>query len=177
MTEQEFMTGCDPAAMLRHFSLTSTVAHHKMPSDRKLRLWVEACREAGKVRFFEYDLEHPEGLTAAVMAYSTGPHDHLSLTTRANLLREIVGNPFRPVPKDEVFPCVYWRRKSGWGPMATALQIAEAAYDEQDWGRLPVLADAMEEAGCAHYEILTHLRGPNTHVRGCWAVDAILGHV
>ena len=40
---------------------------------------------------------------------------------------------------------------------------------------MPILADAMEEAGCDVREILEHLRGSNTHVRGCWALDLILG--
>jgi hypothetical protein len=41
--------------------------------------------------------------------------------------------------------------------------------------RLAVLADALEEAGCADAELLGHLRGPGLHVRGCWAVDSLLG--
>ncbi len=41
--------------------------------------------------------------------------------------------------------------------------------------RLPVLADALEDAGCADAELLGHLRGPGPHVRGCWAVDMIPG--
>jgi hypothetical protein len=41
--------------------------------------------------------------------------------------------------------------------------------------RLAVLADALEEAGCNDAEILTHLRSPGPHVRGCWALDLILG--
>ena len=56
------------------------------------------------------------------------------------------------------------------------------AYDERlmpsgelDLGRLAVLSDALEEAGCTSAEILTHLRSPGPHVRGCWALDLILG--
>jgi hypothetical protein len=41
--------------------------------------------------------------------------------------------------------------------------------------RLPVLADALEEAGCTNADILDHLRGPGPHARGCWAVDLLLG--
>jgi hypothetical protein len=50
-----------------------------------------------------------------------------------------------------------------------------AIYDERAFDRLPVLADALEDAGCADADLLGHLRGPGPHVRGCWAVDLILG--
>jgi len=48
--------------------------------------------------------------------------------------------------------------------------VADAAYD-----RLPILADALEDAGCADAELVRHLRGPEPHVRGCWAVDVLRG--
>jgi hypothetical protein len=61
-------------------------------------------------------------------------------------------------------------------------KLAEAAYEERslpagtlNTQRLAVLADALEEAGCTDQTILDHLRGPGPHVRGCWAVDLILG--
>jgi hypothetical protein len=60
--------------------------------------------------------------------------------------------------------------------------LAQAAYDQRelpaghlDRARLAILADALEEAGCTDQTILGHLRGPGPHVRGCWAVDLILG--
>jgi hypothetical protein len=60
--------------------------------------------------------------------------------------------------------------------------LAQAAYDvrllpsgELDAARLAVLSDALEEAGCTDGALLSHLRGPGPHVRGCWAVDLILG--
>jgi hypothetical protein len=92
------------------------------------------------------------------------------LAAQCALLRDICGNPFRPVP---VSP--------GWQtPQVVAL--AQAAYDQRelpagtlDQACLAVLADALEEAGCTDLTILGHLRGPGPHVRGCWAVDLILG--
>ncbi|MCI0464681.1 MAG: hypothetical protein L0Z62_47765 [Gemmataceae bacterium] len=89
---------------------------------------------------------------------------------QAALLREILGNPFRPVSLD---PC--WRT-----PVITTL--GQAAYEDrclpagtlaQDC--LAVLADALEEAGCTDDAILSRLRGPGPHVRGCWALDLLLG--
>jgi hypothetical protein len=86
------------------------------------------------------------------------------------LINEVHGNPFRPVTLDPA-----WR-----SPAVAAL--ARAAYEERlmpagelDPSRLRVLSDAVAEAGCADPEILGHLRGPGPHIRGCWAVDLLLG--
>jgi len=53
--------------------------------------------------------------------------------------------------------------------------MAQMIYENRSFGILAILADALEEAGCADTDILDHLRGPGPHVRGCWAVDLILG--
>ena len=65
---------------------------------------------------------------------------------------------------------------------AVVVRLAQSAYEERhlpagtlDNGRLAVLADALEEAGCTDADILDHLRGPGPHVRGCWPVDLCLG--
>jgi hypothetical protein len=57
----------------------------------------------------------------------------------------------------------------------TVMKMATAIYSERAWDRLPILADALEEAGCTDVAILEHCRGPGPHVRGCWVVDLILG--
>ncbi len=91
---------------------------------------------------------------------------------QANLIRCVFGNPLRP------------RALNPACRTATALSIARAAYDERilpsghlDGARLAVLSDALEEAGCADADILSHLRSPGPHVRGCWALDLVLGKV
>ena len=88
---------------------------------------------------------------------------------QAALARDRFGDPFCPRPP---------LRASAAGAV---VQLARAAYDERllpeghlDPARLAVLADALEEAG-AQQEVLEHLRGPGPHVRGCHAVDTILG--
>jgi hypothetical protein len=53
--------------------------------------------------------------------------------------------------------------------------LAQAIYDERAFDRLPILADALLDAGCDNEELLAHLRSEGPHVRGCWAVDLILG--
>jgi hypothetical protein len=82
---------------------------------------------------------------------------------QAALLREIVGNPFHLVSVDP-----------SWLTSAVTA-LARGIYEERAFDRLPVLADALEEAGCANADLLSHCRGPRPHVRGCWVVDLILG--
>jgi hypothetical protein len=77
--------------------------------------------------------------------------------------REIFGNPFRSVTADLAW-CT-----------ATVVQLAQCIYTDRAFDRLPILADALEEAGCTDAEILSHCRGPGPHVRGCWVVDLVLG--
>jgi hypothetical protein len=62
-----------------------------------------------------------------------------------------------------------WRSES-------AVALARTAYDTRNFTLLPILADALEEAGCDHTDVLTHCRDPQqVHVRGCWVVDGVLG--
>jgi hypothetical protein len=57
----------------------------------------------------------------------------------------------------------------------TVPKVAQAIYEERAFDRLPVLADALEDAGCADAGLLGHLRGSGPHVRGCCSVDLLLG--
>jgi hypothetical protein len=89
---------------------------------------------------------------------------------RCLLLRDVFGNPFRPVTLDPA-----WRTP-------TVAALATAAYDERilpsghlDANRLAVLADALEDVGCDNADILNHCRQGGEHVRGCWVVDLLLG--
>jgi hypothetical protein len=56
----------------------------------------------------------------------------------------------------------------------TVVKLAQAIYDDRAFDRLPILADALEDAGCNNAEILEHCRGPGPHVRGCWVIDLLL---
>ncbi|HYH67576.1 MAG TPA: hypothetical protein VD866_22960 [Urbifossiella sp.] len=53
--------------------------------------------------------------------------------------------------------------------------LARGMYESRDFGPMPVLADALEDAGCADADVLAHCRGDGPHVRGCWVVDLVLG--
>lgn len=53
--------------------------------------------------------------------------------------------------------------------------IARGCYEDRAFDRLPILADALEDAGCDDHAVLSHCRGSGAHVRGCWVVDLVLG--
>jgi hypothetical protein len=83
--------------------------------------------------------------------------------THLGLLRDIFGNPFRPVS----FPSL-------WGT-DTVLAVTRAMYETRDFSPMPILADALMDAGCDNPDVLDHCRGPGPHARGCWVVDLVLG--
>jgi hypothetical protein len=85
------------------------------------------------------------------------------LAAQCVLLRDIFGNPFRPVRLDSRWPT----------PVVKAL--AQAVYEVRRFQDLPILADALEEAGCDNAAMLSHCREPAEHVRGCWVLDLLLG--
>jgi hypothetical protein len=82
------------------------------------------------------------------------------------LLFDLFGNPFQPW-----FVLTAWLR---WND-GTIPKLAQGIYEERAFDRLPILADALEDAGCDDAELLAHCRGPGPHVRGCWVVDLLLG--
>jgi len=214
VTEEQWLACEDPEALLRHLIV---IYKPGVVSERKLRLWVEACRAQAGIKHLEFDIDQPDGLRDAAFAYSRAESERLSFAARAALLRDFAGNPFRPsvvLPRDigtvlDRGPKNY-RQENGvladW-LTPTVLSLARAAYDERpgracpecggggkagwpgcvckgtgrvkdgalDPVRLMVLADALEEAGCADPELLGHLRSRGPHFRGCWAVDLILG--
>ena len=58
---------------------------------------------------------------------------------------------------------------------STVTSLATAIYQERAFDRLPILADALEDAGCPQHDILSHLRSSGEHVLGCWPLDLVLG--
>jgi len=94
-----------------------------------------------------------------------------------NLFREILGNPFAPRTAVPTWMQASERAAPGWliRVSESARSIAEAIHRDQAYERLPILADALEDEGCTDDELLLHFRVPAAHVRGCWALDLILG--
>ena len=80
-----------------------------------------------------------------------------------SLVRDIFGNPFRPVTIDP-----RWLT-------STVVDLASAIYEERAFDRMPILADALMDAGCDNEEIIAHCRSEGPHVRGCWVVDLLRG--
>jgi hypothetical protein len=106
--------------------------------------------------------------TVEAIQYAAGDPD-VEQTAQAATLRDIFANPFRPVVLNPA-----------WGT-PTVAALATAAYEERilpagtlEPDRLAVLADALEDAGCDNADLLSHLRTPGPHVRGCWVLDLIL---
>jgi hypothetical protein len=93
---------------------------------------------------------------------------HISGENRnqANLIRDIFGNPSHPVAVEPAW--LAWN-------YGTVPAIARRIYEERAFHDLPILADALEDAGCADADLLAHCRGPGPHARGCWALDLLLG--
>jgi hypothetical protein len=140
------------------------------------RVWDAARRRFGLI--FEADRLHSAYMAAAyTCATEVGHADQvighsINLASRSgfptalsNLLRCIAGNPFRPVVCEPP-----WRTSAVVG-------LAEGIYADRAFDRLPILADALEEAGCDSADILAHCRGGGPHARGCWVVDLVLGKV
>jgi hypothetical protein len=155
-------------------------------SDRKIKLFeVACCRRIWKhlddatrqtveawERFAEGMLTRDE-LRAALDKGWFDPGDHAwsaaisgEESAQSELLRDIIGNPFRPVALDPA----WLTRHDG-----LVVSMAQKMYDSRDFSDMPVLADALEEAGCANQDSLNHCRSGGEHIRGCWVVDALLG--
>jgi hypothetical protein len=114
--------------------------------------------------------DKPEGGTRSYKHHSWRPLWDSAREMQANLARDLFGNPFRPV---SIQPA--WLTPQ-------VVSLATVAYEERslpsgelDNARLAILADAVEDAGCTNTDILEHLRSSAGHVRGCWALDLILG--
>jgi hypothetical protein len=86
---------------------------------------------------------------------------------QSHFLRDIFGSPFHPSPP---LPASILAWNGGTVPQIAQVIDAEEAFD-----RLPILADALEDAGCHDTGILVHCRQPGEHVRGCWVVNLLLG--
>jgi hypothetical protein len=104
-------------------------------------------------------------LVACLLASNTfhDPERRSVLSHLSTLLRDIFGNPFRPVAIDPA-----WLT-------STVLALARQMYDSRDFSAMPILADALQDAGCDSADLLDHCRSDGPHVRGCWVVDLVLG--
>jgi hypothetical protein len=203
MTEQDWQTASEPQTMLDFLQKRETTSERKLrlfavACSRRMWDLIEVLgRTAVDVaECFADGLAGPEELRAARLAcqgaggqaawYAAASNPAIAarnaarsvqvgvannaqlgseaaeLVAQAKLLREIFGDPFRPLSVDPSWLTLH------------LVELAQTIYDDRGYDRMPALADALEEAGCDHQEILAHCRGPGPHVRGCWLLDLIL---
>jgi hypothetical protein len=148
----ELSRGCDAAHLAIIALEKSNVASGQPEHERK----VEEATCAAHWCAVEDAWESAGELLAWHFVDDEGP-------LQATFLRDIFSNPFRPVAVDPA-----WLT-------STVVALARSIYDERAFDRLPILADALEDAGCDSADVLDHCRGDGPHVRGCWVVDLLLG--
>lgn len=118
----------------------------------RMAAWTAVSRKA--------ELLNPGWMWAAYPPPSRRP---ASLERPGFALNDIFGNPFRPVTIDP-----RWQS-------STVIDLATVIYEERSFNLMPILADALMDAGCDSEEIIAHCRSEGPHVRGCWVVDLLLG--
>ena len=202
MTEAEWLTSTDPAAMgaavLRRKRASARVlrlymaafwawqSHRlKRPADRKrlqrraatVEEWAETGVEPQEARdervFVGYFKAVKEGFTRTVRAPGGWADGGPACAFAVGLLREVFGNPFVPRQR-KADPYRGWAFDANWRT-DTVLTLARQMYESHDFSAMPILADALQDAGCTNDDILSHSRDTNpAHVRGCWVVDLVL---
>jgi hypothetical protein len=185
MTEAEWRACGDPKAMLRFV--------RDRASGRKLRLfaaecWRRRCRDMRSLADVRRAVDKAERLADGAYTLQKGDGDWLLLqrnpfhlaTQTSNIVATLHGKglvsreeqvallrdvfePFFPGPIEPA-----WRT-------AEVVRLAEGIYEERAYERMPILADALLDAGCADERLLDHCRGEGPHLRGCWVVDLFLG--
>lgn len=107
------------------------------------------------------DLSYASGILWSA-AFASGDTSK-EYRAQSDLLREVIGNPFRAVVPDP-----RWLS-------STVMLLARSIYEEKAFDRLPILADALQGSDCRNPDVLNHCHSGCLHVSGCWVVDLILG--
>lgn len=137
---------------------TATLAESAMEAAR------QACECTRQQAIREAAYEGAPGQDENWIIHQASLAESLAL---GRLLQEIFGNPFRPASIERA-----WLTALDGAVLALARWIE----NEQRFEELPYLADALTDAGCSLEPLLRHLRRGEGHVRGCWALDTVLGH-
>lgn len=189
-SEMDWLGSKTPLPMVRF------LRRKEVGTDRKYALFCVTCCRILYGQNQQYDLaeltdghenEWAGGARMLAVTWCEAPADltgSLPPCHRADLLRCIFGNPFRSWMRENAFVAGAPVRskkinivREAWFSWRNGLipHMAATIYQQRDWPSLPLLADALEEAGCTEESLLGHLRGPGPHARGCWALDCILG--
>jgi hypothetical protein len=155
--------------------------HPFLPSEESY-WWTDSPNAATAARCTAFTERDPFDVAAAVSnvaAYASlgaaaaaarrpaeiGPLSDAERAAQCDLLRDVFGNPFRPVFMEPA-----WLAADG----GVVTAVARGLYEGDALGQLPILADVLEEVGCTDAMILGHARRAGPHVRGCWLVDRVL---
>jgi hypothetical protein len=154
-------------------------------SEREIHRWNEAVAVLNATRAGDADAGD------AVWHINRAANRRSTAQKMVALLHDIVGNPFRPMslirprppwltPKVlEAIPTWPEFDERWFNPAwltTDVVALARGIYEERAFDRMPILADALQDAGCTNEDVLTHCRDANqVHVRGCWVVDLLLG--
>jgi hypothetical protein len=156
---------------------------------RQLALALQLCEEAQRMSPFGFDEDSlptdPEAAEWwAEQAVLTSLSENVRLTSRGDEEAEnaLLDSDTVTMARQAAFDCVYgpWENPPSIAPLwltwnaETVLKIATGIYTDRAFDRLPLLADALEDAGCDNVQILAHCRGPGPHAPGCWVVEVLL---
>lgn len=196
MTEDKWRVCSDPRKMLDY---------HRMKTDkRRLRLLACACVRlalpadpwmAGIIDVVEKNADgeatRAEFLAARKAVSKADPKLHSGLLGRYNGLTDdamegmtgAIETARRSGKEGKtaecgLIRCVFPLRRVAFDPAlltSTVVALARGIYAERAFDRMPILADALEDAGCGDADILGHCRGGEPHARGCWVIDGLLG--
>jgi hypothetical protein len=183
MTENDWLTSTDSTAMMEFVRARGILSERKKtlfwtasgrlfwnlyPHEASRKEIEVAERHAdGRATDEELDAAHREAQAGIRATYSLHPSMMVDgFAVLPDLIRDMFGNPFRTAIVEPS-----WLVWNG----GTVVKIAQGVYDDRAFDRLPVLADALEDAGCHDADILGHCRHAGPHVRGCWVVDLLTG--
>ena len=174
-TIERVVDGLAPVGEVQRVSVDARAAHDFIWSDAsEQRWWYVSERAAGAVvelcgaLLRTASLRNVMNSNCECSVFASDADGAFAMETerraQASLIRDIFGNPFRPVSF-----APEWRT-------STAVALAAQMYESRDFSAMPILADALQDAGCDNDDILNHCRDAQpTHVRGCWVVDLVLG--
>jgi hypothetical protein len=168
----------DASAVAREYEQTATAGDVRLAANAAKWLGVDDYKVGRALEFssevFGFRALVAAGVTESAMTgfdavqhwqhpvFVAGQYEEESI--QADLLRDVIANPFRQISIEPE-----WRT-------STVMALTQRIYAEQDYEILPILADAIEDAGCGNRDVLDHCRDPRlVHVKGCWLVDLILG--
>jgi hypothetical protein len=174
MTEAEWLAAAEPEPMLRWLQGNGLISRHKLAV--LFESFCECLRplianEPAPIILNWHDEDSQLAMTDAMQHISDAVLESIRMFRRktgdcsllAANIRDIFGNPFG-----------HTTLNPSW-LTSTILALGQQMYDSRDFSPMPILADALQDAGCDSGEMLNHCRGEGVHIRGCWVIDLLTG--